>query len=446
MNRSAALTLALLLMSILTTGSLGRPEDDDIPSSHITMKPTYTGFLPIAKNAKMFYMYFEYSGTDQVTSDTPVILWFQGGPGASGLVGAFSINGPYTIRMGGLLKYNPYSWTNFGGMLYVDNPLGVGFSTVGNLSYPTTQKDVVDHMLIGLQVFYKQYPELLMRPLVLTGQSYAGKYIPAVGAALLRNGADKGTKMLPKLAAAAIGNGWTHPVTQVQQQANVAWVYGLISYNQKLFLERMQADVVREINAGNMRRATSLTDDLISTILRYAIDISLDEIHLAGDREYSMKREITYLFNDRAVKRMLGVNESFVYSTWSDKVSDSMTPDIMASEAQNAKYLMERIPVMFYEGNFDANCGWASNDIWLHKLDWSGADNFYDANRLGFYVDGDLWGWWKAAGNLDLVTLRNAGHSAVASQPRVAFKMMQKWMRERLTPWHMAIDASFASY
>jgi carboxypeptidase C (cathepsin A) len=71
----------------------------------------------------------------------PLLLWIQGGPGSSSGVGLFyevscferGANGqfgPYTLTEDLILKKNPFSWTKHFDVLFVDNPVGTGYSYV----------------------------------------------------------------------------------------------------------------------------------------------------------------------------------------------------------------------------------------------------------------------------------------------------------------------------
>jgi vitellogenic carboxypeptidase-like protein len=42
--------------------------------------------------------------------------------------------------------------------------------------------EVAADLYIGLQEFFTRYEHLQSRPLFITGESYAGKYVPSIGA------------------------------------------------------------------------------------------------------------------------------------------------------------------------------------------------------------------------------------------------------------------------
>ena len=61
----------------------------------------------------------------------PVVLWLTGGPGCSSEVALLYENGPFRLNEQKQIERNPYSWNNFANLLYVDQPIGTGFSKGG---------------------------------------------------------------------------------------------------------------------------------------------------------------------------------------------------------------------------------------------------------------------------------------------------------------------------
>lgn len=115
-----------------------------------------------------------------------VIVWLNGGPGCSSLIGLVGGNGP--ISFGGnstKLVPNPYSWTRFGHVLYVDQPVGTGFSTASDPYLAQNQGKVTTDFVRWLHVFMTNFPHLQSKQIHMMGESYAGLYIPYFTNALL---------------------------------------------------------------------------------------------------------------------------------------------------------------------------------------------------------------------------------------------------------------------
>jgi carboxypeptidase C (cathepsin A) len=93
----------------------------------------FAGNIPISNNKRsgsMFYLFFEKQNGD---ANTPLLLWLNGGPRCSSLLGAFVERiSPFYLNETGQLSRNEYGWTKAAHVLFVDNPIGTGFSTVDN--------------------------------------------------------------------------------------------------------------------------------------------------------------------------------------------------------------------------------------------------------------------------------------------------------------------------
>lgn len=77
----------------------------------------------------MFWWSFE--SENEPTTD-PLVIWLTGGPGCSSELAVFLENGPYKMDMEQGLHYNPYTWSKVANMVFIDNPIGTGFSVAEN--------------------------------------------------------------------------------------------------------------------------------------------------------------------------------------------------------------------------------------------------------------------------------------------------------------------------
>ncbi|GMI25104.1 hypothetical protein TrRE_jg3542, partial [Triparma retinervis] len=86
------------------------------------------GYISVGSSKNLFYWMFE-SRNDPSTD--PVILWMSGGPGCSSQLALFGENGPYVVEDDLTLKLNQQSWNNNATVIWVDQPVGTGFSYGG---------------------------------------------------------------------------------------------------------------------------------------------------------------------------------------------------------------------------------------------------------------------------------------------------------------------------
>ncbi len=72
----------------------------------------------------------------------------------------------------------PGSWFDAADILYVDQPVGTGFSYGESLI--STMEQAGDQFITFLDNFINEYPDYmrLYRSIGLAGEGYAGKYIP----------------------------------------------------------------------------------------------------------------------------------------------------------------------------------------------------------------------------------------------------------------------------
>ncbi|KAF4757766.1 hypothetical protein FOZ63_002298, partial [Perkinsus olseni] len=100
---------------------------------------------------KYFFWFFEsrsYPETD------PIFLWLEGGPGDSGVAAAVGYNGPCLVnKKGTATATNPYSWTTRANGIWLDQPVGVGYS-IGDPPEQTFA-ETVENMLVLAHMEYR---------------------------------------------------------------------------------------------------------------------------------------------------------------------------------------------------------------------------------------------------------------------------------------------------
>lgn len=98
-------------------------------------------------------------------------------------------------------------------MLWIDQPVGTGFSYSEHPVEDTPQNEaqVAEDLYQFLQVFFQQNPQY-NKQFYVFGESYAGHYIPALGARIVNGNKAPGKGVKIALAGLGIGNGWVDPV------------------------------------------------------------------------------------------------------------------------------------------------------------------------------------------------------------------------------------------
>lgn len=175
------------------------------------------GLVNITKKDDMFYWLFP--SRNNPDSD-PLIIWLTGGPGCSSELAVFVENGPMRLEYGKPVKKD-ISWNNKANLLFLDNPIGTGYSKGSIFNMPKNEEKVREQFGIFIEKFYQLYPEFKGRDLYITGESYAGHYIPFIADYLSKD--NRFTDQGIKLAGIAIGNGWVDPSQQYKGYSPFAY-------------------------------------------------------------------------------------------------------------------------------------------------------------------------------------------------------------------------------
>ncbi|TVU19121.1 hypothetical protein EJB05_35255 [Eragrostis curvula] len=408
--------------------------------------------LPHTHAARMFYFFFESRDGD---SGRPVVLWLTGGPGCSSELALFYENGPFKIASNMSLVWNDYGWDKVSNLIYVDQPTGTGFSYSKDLrDLRFGEKGVADDLYDFLQAFFKQHPDLLENDFYITGESYAGHYIPAA-AERVHRGNKEGSGLHINLKASysslylldlwksygfAIGNGLTEPAIQYGAYADYALQMGIIG-------ERAHKTINKLVPACELGIKLCGYAGAIPCIASYAVcnSIFTSILLLAGNVNYYDIRKqcegsLCYDFsdmdkflNEKSVREALGVgNKKFV--SCSPLVYEAMIADWMKNLEVGIPALVEDgIKVLIYAGEYDLICNWLGNFRWVNSMVWSGQQNFSEASMLPFKINGKEAGLLKSYGPLSFLKVHDAGHMVPMDQPEAALDMLRKWMGGSLT-------------
>lgn len=182
-------SLALLFFSLRAVSSLSSAADKItlLPGQPQVNFQQFSGYVTVDdKKQKSLFYYFVEAQVDPPSK--PLVLWLNGGPGCSSLgVGAFSENGPFRPS-GQVLVRNEYSWNREANMLYLETPVGVGFSYSTDSSSYEDVDDKITAMdnLAFLHKWLIKFPEYRNRSLFIAGESYAGHYIPQLAELMLQ--------------------------------------------------------------------------------------------------------------------------------------------------------------------------------------------------------------------------------------------------------------------
>ena len=167
----------------------------------------YSGYLSLTSGSQLHYWFV---ASEKDPANAPTVLWLNGGPGCSSLDGFFYEMGPFTINTDGkTLSQRPVRWNQLVNMIYIENPVGVGFSYSSSSppNYACDDDRTASELSEALSsLFTEKFPELINNPLFLSGESYSGIYTPTTAEAILK-GTKDGSYTGATLKGIAVGNG-----------------------------------------------------------------------------------------------------------------------------------------------------------------------------------------------------------------------------------------------
>ncbi|CAJ0932183.1 unnamed protein product, partial [Mesorhabditis belari] len=170
----------------------------------------YSGYLNANQNGS-WKMHYTLTESRNDPANDPVLVWFNGGPGCSSFAGQFEELGPFYVNKDGKSLYeNVYSWNARANVLYLESPIGVGFSYDTNTNNYTYASDdqTADQNYAALKDFFARVQtKYQKRTFFLSGESYAGIYIPMLSARLVK-GINSNDFPNPNFQGSAIGNGF----------------------------------------------------------------------------------------------------------------------------------------------------------------------------------------------------------------------------------------------
>uniref|UniRef100_J3N7X2 Uncharacterized protein n=1 Tax=Oryza brachyantha TaxID=4533 RepID=J3N7X2_ORYBR len=187
---------AFWFVVLLVAGFAATAADSTSKPTYVTSLPGLDGPLPSRletgyvtvdeeNGAELFYYFVESEGDPR---RDPVLLWLTGGDRCSVLSGLVFEIGPVELvrePYDGVslprLRRNPSSWTKVASILFVDSPVGAGFS----FSRDPSGYDVGDisaslQLVKFLRKWFSEHEDYLANPFYVGGGSYAGKLVPFI--------------------------------------------------------------------------------------------------------------------------------------------------------------------------------------------------------------------------------------------------------------------------
>eukprot|EP00117_Sycon_ciliatum_P001442 scpid40830/ scgid7105/ Probable serine carboxypeptidase CPVL; Carboxypeptidase, vitellogenic-like; Vitellogenic carboxypeptidase-like protein len=401
---------------------------------------SYAGYLTVNEklSSNMFFWFFP-AQTDP--ENAPVLLWLQGGPGASSLFGLFVEIGPLTATKDGAFVDMPVTWNNKYSLLFVDNPVGTGFSfTKSDAGYVTNEEEMARDLHDALSQFFSIFTSYQKNDFYVTGESYGGKYIPYISQHIIEaNNAGDGVHI--NFKGMAIGDAWIDPLSHLPAYPDLLKQMNTIDAAQASEAERTVRNLMNATLMGDYIAAFHTMDAfMLGNMYPYPTwlkNTTGSTNHYNIQRSTMPEMENYYLkplVND-SVRRGLHVGNlpysgslTVEHYLLADFFNTSLPAFLSVLEADGGKY-----KVMLYNGQFDIVVGNQLTEAMIQAMDWAGKAEFLAAARKIWRVseaDAEVAGYTRQGRNLRHVMVRGCGHMVPMDQPERALDMLDRFIND----------------
>ncbi|XP_014757513.1 serine carboxypeptidase-like 3 isoform X2 [Brachypodium distachyon] len=484
------LLLRLLLVSLLCFSSAALPLPPRFVSAEapptvqqVAALPGFDGALPFRletgylavdedNGAELFYYFIESEGDPR---RDPVLLWLNGGDHCTVLSAIFfEIAGPLKLVVEPYngtgvprLRYHPYSWTKAASVLFVDSPVGSGFSfsrnpqgyDVGDVSSSLQLKEF-------LTKWFAEHPDYLVNPFYVGGDSYAGKIVPFLVQKISEGGytiqtwtscyfsdIEAGLKPTVNLKGYLVGN----PVTgdRVDHGSRVPFLHGAGIISDQLYeaiMDNCQGeDYTKPKNAlcaQALERFKRLLNEIWKEHILYKKCISVSARPNDGSTGRKILKEETGLLkhppprppmeclsyvnylsyfwaNNNITRKILGIKKGTV-DEWV-RCHDGDLPfkqDIDNSIKYHRNVTSKGYRALIYSGDHDATIPFLGTQSWVRSLNFPIVDDW----RV-WHLHGQSAGFTITyRNNMTFATIKGGGHTAPEFQPERCFAMFKRWI------------------
>eukprot|EP00271_Cylindrocystis_brebissonii_P018342 TRINITY_DN5139_c0_g3_i1.p1 TRINITY_DN5139_c0_g3~~TRINITY_DN5139_c0_g3_i1.p1 ORF type:complete len:519 (+),score=87.66 TRINITY_DN5139_c0_g3_i1:25-1581(+) len=443
----------------------------DLPGSPPHSFRQYSGYVTVNADhgRHLFYWFAEAQSSPD---EKPLTLWLNGGPGCSSIAGgAMSELGPFFPNSkGDGLIYNKYAWTQESNIIFLESPAGVGFSYSETPSdYTTGDERTAADARAFLLGWFERFPQYKNRPFYISGESYAGHYIPDLSYLLwTKRNDDAG---IINFKGFLLGNPWSHTPSDFKGMLDFWWTRTLIStHTYKEYTSKCTVKDYWEEEEGT--RCAALTYKAFEEMGDLNVyDIYVDVCTATGPAAET-KRFLTHKgFNFTKMAQSLkrqrqgssistNVLSASAYDPCVDSeaetylnrpdvqvalhtaklpyrwigcsdIIDYSTNDVLATKLGKFKALIATsLEITVFSGDVDGVCPTMGTRDWIEKL--------ADQKELTltkkwhpWYLNQQVGGYTEEfnGGRFKFVTVRNAGHMVPYMQPARGLAVFQAFLK-----------------
>ncbi|KAI1327206.1 Alpha/Beta hydrolase protein [Xylariaceae sp. FL0255] len=411
----------------------GAPKDDHIKmhAGHIEVDPGIDGNL--------FFWHFH---NKHIANKQRTVIWLNGGPGCSSEDGALMEIGPYRLKDADNLVHNEGTWNEFANLLFVDNPVGTGFSYVDTNSYIHELDQMADHFITFLEKWFRLFPEYENDEIYIAGESYAGQHIPYIAKAILDRNKAFPTRTAWNLQGLLIGNGWISPTHQYEAYLTFAYEKGVVQKGSDIAnkLEAQWISCKEELAAGDYKKIdVGICEQILNDMLRLTqktgsngekqcvnmYDVRLTDTYPSCGMNWppDLKYVTPYLRKQEVVAALhLNANKNTGWTECNGAVGNAFNTETSIPSVTLLPELLEHIKILLFSGSEDLICNHIGTENFISTMEWNGGKgmeltpgNFAPQREWTF--DGEAAGFWQEARNLTYVLFNDSSHMVPFDYP-----------------------------
>ncbi|PCH44722.1 serine carboxypeptidase [Wolfiporia cocos MD-104 SS10] len=385
-----------------------------------------SGYGDIASNESIWFWFFEARDN----SDTaPFTIWLNGGPGSSSMIGLFQEHGPCRLNNdSSTISYNDYSWNNVSNMLYIDQPVGVGYS-YGTLDVGTSEKAAAD-IWTFLQIFFSdsRFSKYQQHEFALWTESYGGHYGPTFAAYFLQqnagiaNGSVSG--QIINLKYLGVGDGLTDPLSQYPGYISYAAsnpYYPLVSSSEisagsEAWNETGGCqDQIKACYDGGSDDTCSAAQDYCNNKILSPLAGNYDVYYILSEDPDPYPPDATSYLNNATLLGLIGAESSWAETNYDVYYNFAQTGDWMRNSRPDLQTVIDSgVRTIIYDGDADYILNFKGVEAMVHNLQTQFSSEFNQKLFTNWTVEGKPAGIYKNAGTFSYVRIFGAGHEVAA--------------------------------
>ncbi|GJE86462.1 carboxypeptidase [Phanerochaete sordida] len=405
-----------------------------------------SGYGDLTSSESIWFWFFE---ARENPDTAPLAIWLNGGPGSSSMIGLFQENGPCRINNDSkTVSLNPNSWNNVANMLYIDQPVGVGFSH-GTTTVGTSQQAASD-IWNFLQIFFSdsRFSKFATNEFAIWTESYGGHYGPTFAAYFLQQNAAIAAGTLQgipiNLKVLGVGDGLTDPLSQYPGYITYAAsnpyhplvsTSTLNSANSSFTRSGGCRDQIQNCYSSGSTQTCSSAQSFCNNNILSPLAGNYDVYYVLAQNPDPYPPDLTSFLTNSTLTAKIGAESKWQETNNQVYNNFAKTGDWMHNSAPNLETVINAgVRTIIYDGDADYILNFNGVEAMVNNLQTQFSAQFAKTAFSSFTVAGQAAGMFKNAGTFSYVRIFGAGHEVPAythgtlSRGQAAFQFFSQIM------------------